>query len=163
MSIEFISYKDVFNIMYDLGVPIEHIAVAYKKMDVALFDDVNDEVSTDFIIDYQEDTTGGYTDGFFRFMLYLDGDLMSISTAILTSEIVLVNYCSCTPEDKGYNQQHECCGVKCDWTKPMAKITTQEYMCNDNSHTVEWAWEGTAQELWNTVDYLQEEVLDIVN
>lgn len=55
-------------------------------------------------------------------------------------------YCNCEKGDIGYNQQHKCCGEKCDWIAPVisvvylenisGKITTESVILNGADQSV---------------------------
>ncbi|QPW61956.1 hypothetical protein [Clostridium botulinum] len=50
-------------------------------------------------------------------------------------------YCQCEPNDKGYNEEHDCCGKTCDWDAPSFAIT-KEYDLGTCS------WDGFQRDYW---------------
>jgi len=54
-------------------------------------------------------------------------------------------YCMCTEEDEGYNEEHRCCGVECDWEYPTLKIKRVENVAYEE-------FEGLQKDLWKAED-----------
>lgn len=54
-------------------------------------------------------------------------------------------YCQCTPEDEGYNEEHQCCGDGCDWTAPAFNILK----VIDYGRT---SWDGIEKDYWGYED-----------
>lgn len=50
-------------------------------------------------------------------------------------------YCTCTPEDEGYNEDHGCCGDGCDWTAPRFEVSLVTDLCYG-------AYKGQERDLW---------------
>ena len=54
-------------------------------------------------------------------------------------------YCMCEPTDEGYNIEHKCCGVTCDWCCPIIRI--------EEVHEIqEVEFEGQQRDLWKAID-----------
>ena len=56
-------------------------------------------------------------------------------------QLFLIGYCNCSINDKHYNHEKDCCGITCDWVKPVMKIT-----CSGQSEFV--YWDKTQREYW---------------
>ncbi len=87
-------------------------------------------------MNYFEDETEGYTNG--EIELNLNDKTYTLT---LLTEFREGKYCMCKPTDRGYNEEHHCCGNGCDWEAPVIQIS--------KSNTVRVSYQGTARELWN--------------
>lgn len=101
---------------------------------------------------YEEDYTGGYTDGKIRILIekpdkekesdYLIDAYYDYCYYIeFTYDERYWGYCQCTPEDEGYNAEHNCCGYSCDWVAPAFRIT-KEYNLGY------YSWKGFKRDYW---------------
>lgn len=50
-------------------------------------------------------------------------------------------YCTCSPEDKGYNKEHKCCGNGCDWYAPAIYVEKVMELGQAN-------WYGNEADYW---------------
>ena len=64
---------------------------------------------------YNEDETGGYTDG--TIQVYIHDTSRRYDIKLLQDDRMW-GYCNCKPEDKGYDHLKRCCGNGCDWVAP---------------------------------------------
>lgn len=54
-------------------------------------------------------------------------------------------YCMCEPTDEGYNVEHKCCGIVCDWCCPVIRI--------EEVHEIEEVeFKGQQRDLWKAID-----------
>lgn len=54
-------------------------------------------------------------------------------------------YCMCEPTDEGYNVEHRCCGIVCDWCCPIIRI--------EEVHEIEEVeFKGQQRDLWKAID-----------
>ena len=54
-------------------------------------------------------------------------------------------YCMCEPTDEGYNAEHKCCGIACDWCCPVIRI-------EEVYEIQEVEFEGQERDLWKAID-----------
>jgi len=101
---------------------------------------------------YHEDESGGYTNGKIRILIEKpdnekESDLFVHTYCDYCYYIEFLyderhwGYCECTPEDKGYNQKHHCCGINCDWDSSAFKI---EKVVNLGYYS----WKGQEKDYW---------------
>lgn len=92
---------------------------------------------------YDEDTTGGYTNGRIRILIEKTEEEYEDYCYYIEFLYDERNrgYCQCTSEDDGYDKEHGCCGIDCDWTAP-AFIITKEVSMGYNT------WEGQQRDYW---------------
>lgn len=92
---------------------------------------------------YDEDTTGGYTNGRIRILIEKTEEECEDYCYYIEFLYDERNwgYCQCTSEDDGYDKEHGCCGIDCDWTAP-AFIITKEVSMGYNT------WEGQQRDYW---------------
>lgn len=50
-------------------------------------------------------------------------------------------YCSCSPSDKEYIPEHDCCGDGCDWVAPQIKVERIESLAYSS-------FDGIQRDLW---------------
>lgn len=103
---------------------------------------------------FQEDDSGGYTDGKLAICLYTkeSGDkYFNSHIADHRYEIKFLHderywgFCTCTPDMEGYNRLYRCCGDGCDWTAPLihvSKIVDIVYMPFDGIEKDMWQLES---------------------
>lgn len=105
-------------------------------------------------IHFEDDKTEGYTYG--KYILYLwnwvgdapedDYDYGEKTYLDHHYEIELTRderywgYCTCSPDDEGYNDKHRCCGNGCDWVAPAFTLRKIE----------EWSvsFKGVERDIW---------------
>lgn len=91
------------------------------------------ENKTYYINGYDEDTSGGYTNGKIRILIKRTNEDKENEYIYDTYENYCYyieflddarhwGYCQCSPKDKDYNEKHKCCGMGCDWDAPAFKI-----------------------------------------
>jgi hypothetical protein len=93
-------------------------AVDKKEFKCFLNDLVNYE---DYVIYYEKDTTGGYTNGSILIYLRKCADIESPNFNYKIEfglEERNWGYCECSEDDKDYRADKGCCGHGCDWTAP---------------------------------------------
>lgn len=105
---------------------------------------------------FDEDTTGGYTNGRIRILIEKDDKKESDLTTGVYYNYCYYNYCyyinflyddrmwgycQCTPEDEGYNEKHDCCGNSCDWHAPSFRI--EKVITIDSG-----SWDGQQKDYW---------------
>jgi len=102
---------------------------------------------------YDEDHSGGYTNGKIRVLIekpneekeseYMFDAYYNYCYYIeFKYDDRMHGYCECTPEDSGYDPIHGCCGCGCDWSAPAFSIT-KEYSLGD------YSWEGHECDYWD--------------
>ncbi|MFS0643805.1 hypothetical protein [Siminovitchia sp. 179-K 8D1 HS] len=121
-----------------------------KQIEVSLKELIDDTEKYHWDIDYDADKTGGYTNGIFTVNLYNedpsnDYGWQSIldheyKIDLLTDERYW-GYCVCTPEMKGYDPVHRCCGDGCDWIAPSIYVTKIRKVA---SHS----FDGVERDMW---------------
>lgn len=113
-------------------------------------------------IRYEEDDTGGYTDGYFEFHFYTkdpseDYGWQSSINHYYKMELLLDDrmwgYCDCEPSHIGYNPIYRCCGNGCDWTAP--KVSIQKI-----SSIVYHAFDGVQRDMWELESKWKEDTVD---
>lgn len=82
---------------------------------------------------YDEDISGGYTNGKIRILIEKpdsekESEYMFDAYYDYCYYIEFVEdernwgYCQCTPSDSSYNEKHGCCGSGCDWHAPAFRL-----------------------------------------
>lgn len=110
-------------------------------------------------IQYEEDDSGGYTNGLIRVYLYketeedeicgigyvMDSMLDHHYTIQLVYDERYWGYCNCKPEDEGYDPVHNCCGNGCDWSAPRINV--------ERIHNVAYeSFNGSERDMWALKD-----------
>lgn len=101
---------------------------------------------------YTEDITQGYTNGSIEILIekleeekeseYMVDAYYNYSYKIeFTYDERNWGYCQCSHEDKGYDKEHGCCGMGCDWDAPSFRLT-KEINLNCES------WVGQEKDYW---------------
>lgn len=91
-----------------------------------------------FDILYDDDSTGGYSDGEFIVKIYPTNRYYRIK---LISEDRIIGYCTCSSDLEGYNREHKCTGVTCDWYAPSFEVELITVIGNGS-------FEGDQRDLW---------------
>lgn len=91
-----------------------------------------------FDILYDDDSTGGYSDGEFIVQIYPTNRYYRIK---LISEDRMIGYCTCSSDLEGYNKEHKCTGVACDWYAPSFEVELITVIGNGS-------FEGDQRDLW---------------
>ena len=114
-------------------------------------------------IRHENDHSGGYIDGKFEIYLYKndsrDEYMVSGEFAPYHYEIELLHddrmwgYCECTPNDEGYNAEHNCCGDGCDWTAPSFRLTKIE-------HIAYASFKGYQKDMWELEEQWNEYLIE---
>lgn len=67
-------------------------------------------------------------------------------------QLLLLGYCKCSEDDYEYNKEKECCGITCDWVRPIMKIV------NLNQRELEFIyWNRTQREYWKFEEEFRKE------
>jgi len=92
---------------------------------------------------YDEDTTGGYTNG--RIRILIEKTEEEYEDYCYYIEFLYDErywgYCECNADDEGYDKEHDCCGIDCDWVAP-AFIITKEINMGYST------WKGQQRDYW---------------
>lgn len=111
----------------------------------------------DYWINYEDDTSDGYTNGRIDVLLIdrITNTEKTISIMTLPKNFYYSieftrderhwGYCECTPEDDGYQADKECCGYGCDWNAPAFNIKKIEYIGSSS-------WNGDEHDYWEFED-----------
>ena len=114
---------------------------------------INDITKNTYHINgYDEDYTGGYTNGRIRILIEKpkeekESEYMVDAYYDYCYYIEFLHdnrpwgYCQCTPDDNGYDSKYDCCGNGCDWTAPAFKLTKEISLGHGN-------WDGQASDYW---------------
>jgi hypothetical protein len=114
---------------------------------------INDILKNKYYINgYDEDTSGGYTNGRIRvlvekpdeekeseYMMDAYYDYCYYIDFLLDERYW--GYCECSPKDEDYNEQHKCCGNGCDWVAPAFSVTKSIGL-------VSGKWNGQERDYW---------------
>jgi len=101
---------------------------------------------------YDEDCSGGYTNGKIRILIEKPNSEKESEYMVdayydycyyieFTKDERHWGYCECTSEDKGYNEKYKCCGYGCDWNSPAFRI-------EKNINLGYCTWEGQERDYW---------------
>jgi len=101
---------------------------------------------------YEEDNSGGYTNGKIRILIEKPEEEKESDYLIDAFENYCYyiefryderywGYCECTPKDEGYNEKHKCCGNGCDWKAPSFYLTKEINLGG-------YSWEGLERDYW---------------
>ncbi|USL89435.1 hypothetical protein vBBceHLY2_00159 [Bacillus phage vB_BceH_LY2] len=91
-----------------------------------------------FSISYSEDDTNGYSDGCFSVPIHSTNRHYEIK---LFSEDRMTGYCMCKPSEEGYDEEHECTGVNCDWYAPSFEVELITHIGNGS-------FNGNQRDMW---------------
>lgn len=105
---------------------------------------------------YDEDTSGGYTNGKIRILIEKPDSEKESNYMVdayydycyyieFTKDERSWGYCQCSSGDIGYNADHDCCGSGCDWTAPSFNI--EKSICLGGG-----MWNGQAKDYWKYKD-----------
>lgn len=78
-----------------------------------------DVEDNEFHVLYDKDNTGGYTDGELVVSLFETNRYYKIKLLV---EDRMTGYCMCDESVEGYNKEHKCTGVLCDWYAPSFEV-----------------------------------------
>lgn len=101
----------------------------------------------DYYIDYEPDTTSGYTVGKV-YIHFTNGNSASYMFEILYDDR-WYGYCMCNEKDEDYHPKYKCCGKDCDWTAPSFRVYELKYINY-------YSWEGEEREYWKTKEKMEE-------
>jgi len=101
---------------------------------------------------YDEDYSGGYTNGKIKILIEKSEDEKESEHWVdayydycyyieFLHDERHWGYCECSPEDKGYNEKYKCCGNGCDWNSPAFSIEKIVSLGN-------YAWVGQEKDYW---------------
>jgi len=101
---------------------------------------------------YDEDTSGGYTNGKIRILIEKPEEEKESDYMVdayydycyfieFSNDERMWGYCQCTPEDGGYNSKYNCCGNGCDWNAPSFRLTKEIYLGYSS-------WNGQESDYW---------------
>lgn len=99
---------------------------------------------------YDEDNSGGYTNGRIRILIEKTEEEKEYRNDVYEDYCYYIEflyderhwgYCECTPEDEGYNEEYKCCGNDCDWDAPALRITKEMNMGYNT-------WQGQQRDYW---------------
>jgi hypothetical protein len=142
--------KKLLNIPYIIAPLVQHlISETYK-------DFLKDISSHSYFINYFDDNTEGYSNGYIEVNLYNKSeedcdDYYNPECELHNYKIVFGKdqrhwgYCQCVPEDEDYRKDKDCCGHGCDWTAPTFKIE-KTFSLGQNS------WVGDQHNYWDFED-----------
>lgn len=103
---------------------------------------------------YYKDTTGGYTNGKIRILIEKTEEEKEYQNDVYEDYCYYIEflyderywaYCQCTPEDDGYDKEHGCCGIDCDWIAPAFRITKEVSVGVNMGYNT---WEGQQRDYW---------------
>jgi hypothetical protein len=128
--------------------------VSVIEQNIEAFDDfINDITIHKYCVNgYDEDNSQGYTNGRIRILIEKpddekESDYMVDAYYDYCYYIEFLydernwGYCECSPEDEGYNEEHNCCGCGCDWIAPSFRLTKEISMGGAS-------WNGYARDYW---------------
>lgn len=99
---------------------------------------------------YDEDTTGGYTNGKIGILIEKTEEEKEYRNDVYEDYCYYIEflyderhwgYCECSADDEGYNEKHKCCGNGCDWDAPAFRITKEINMGYST-------WKGQQRDYW---------------
>ena len=101
---------------------------------------------------YDEDYSGGYTNGKIKILIEKSEDEKESEHWVdayydycyyieFLYDERYWGYCECTSEDEGYNEKYKCCGYGCDWNSPAFSIEKVVSLGN-------YAWVGQERDYW---------------
>jgi hypothetical protein len=105
-----------------------------------------------YFINYFEDSTGGYTNGYIEINLHNDDhdnhfpqcDLYNYRIEFYKDQRYW-GYCECMPNDDNYRADKHCCGINCDWDAPAFTLKKIINIGNES-------WMGTEHDYWDFED-----------
>lgn len=128
--------------------------VSVIEQNIGAYEDfLNDILNHTYCINgYDEDASGGYTNGKVRILIEKpdeekESEYMMDAYYDYCYYIEFLDderswgYCQCTSDDTGYNPKYHCCGNGCDWTAPAFKLTKEISMGGS-------AWRGSESDYW---------------
>lgn len=101
---------------------------------------------------YDEDSSGGYTNGRIRILIEKPDEEKESEYMVDAYENYCYyiefryderpwGYCECNSDYEGYNPKYNCCGTGCDWVAPAFKITKEIDMYYGS-------WNGYEKDYW---------------
>jgi hypothetical protein len=111
-------------------------------------DFINDIMTNNYDLYYAEDETQGWTNGVLTVSISDKNDEdkeLCTYTIEFKMEQRHWGYCECTPEDKDYRGDKDCCGHGCDWTAPAFEIKKIIFIGKDS-------WHGDQHDYWDFED-----------
>ncbi|QST02837.1 hypothetical protein IMZ31_20010 (plasmid) [Pontibacillus sp. ALD_SL1] len=110
-----------------------------KQHEDSLEELLKDTKACPYTIFYQEDETGGYTDGIFTIEF---SERPHKYTIHLLAKEENTGYCQCQEGDEGYSAHKKCSGTSCDWIRPsFVLLKTREVASG--------SFIGNQQDLWD--------------
>ena len=106
---------------------IIHMLVPMEQVDEEICKKLNEVIESRCSVEYFEDWGVG--------ILTIKNNSNIYYQLTFKDREHFIGYCMCEPTDEGYNEEHKCCGVHCDWYAPIviieeiniSKLTQEEY------------------------------------
>lgn len=76
---------------------------------------------------------------------------------IFTDREYYTGYCMCEPTDEGYDEDHKCCGVSCDWDCPRITMLVCSNTTDEEIMSLKEEFHGMQRDLWEAKDRFIEE------
>lgn len=89
-------------------------------------------------------------------VLFLKGIYVTLHDAdydyyfVLDKDEEYLGYCTCSPNDKGYNPKYDCCGISCDWERPFILV----FKIHKLGLRIEF--EGLQKDMWSVIEEYEE-------